>query len=211
MTDTFVDAPAEPATSWTTIVAAVLLGIAATLTALSAYQASVADGDASDSYRSANVALADANFFYSQGNQVSAGDQALFVSYATAAQEDQTDLADYLVTLMRPPMAEAIDWWLATDEATTPFDDLEGNPYLVEDYDEGADQLDESERLNAKGNDAASQSDDYQLATVLLALTLFFGGIATLFRRRTVTVSLLLVAAVALAAGAAQLGVAFSA
>jgi hypothetical protein len=49
----------------------------------------------------------------------------------------------------------------------------------------------------------------FELATVLLALTLFFAGIATLFRQRSVNVALLGVSAVVLLAGSVQLATAF--
>ncbi len=47
--------------------------------------------------------------------------------------------------------------------------------------------------------------DEFGLATVLLALTRCFAGVGTLFRRRSASLALLGIGAVALVAGSAQL------
>jgi hypothetical protein len=183
------------------LLAAIILGVAAVLTALASYNSSSAGGDASNLRTDAGRTLTDANFFYSQANQTSAGDQSLFVAYASAIQQDDGDLADYLTTLMRPEMQAAVEWWGASDEAVTPFDELEDNPYELSDLDEAnalettaAQQLEDSET----SDDKAAKFD---LATVLLALTLFFAGVATLFSRSFVTRILLLVGGVTLVVG----------
>ena len=201
MADTFVETPADPASDRNQILAAIVLGLAATLTALASFMAGGASGDADQSRADAGRYLADANFFYGQSNQTFAGDQTLFVEYASAAQEGNLDLANYLTTLMRPELQAAIEWWQETDEAETPFDDLEGNPYEIADNAEAS----RLEELAANEVESALDSDEkgdtFDLATVLFALTLFFGGVATLFNSRAVTLGLLAVAAVTLVAG----------
>ncbi len=202
------DATTPPDTSATDLrqlLAAIILGLAAVLTAVAAYSASVSGGDAANLRTDAGRTLADANFFYSQANQVAAGDQALFVAFATATQEDNTDLGAYLTTLMRPELSDAIDWWIKTDEAVTPFDEIDSNPYFLED-------LVEANRLEAEAEDQVSRSQDkddlsskYDLSTVLLALTLFFAGVATLFRRRLISWLMLFIGTLTLAAGGGYL------
>lgn len=209
MTDVFVEAPSEPAGDRLQLVAAILLGLAATLTAIAAYNAALKDGDALQGYSNSTRTLSDANAFYAQGNQTFALDQQLFVSYASAAQRDEADLAEYLTTLMRPELAEAVEWWADADEAVTPFDeDVEGNPYTIADFEEAANLEDEAQAQFEEGSKADDEGDKFELATVLLALTLFFGGIATLFSKRTASVGLLVVAGVTLVAGGAQLATA---
>jgi hypothetical protein len=209
MTENFVESPAEPATDLKQIIAAIILGIAATLTALAAYNAALSDGNALQGYTTSSLKLNDANAFYAQGNVAVASDQALFIQYAVAAQEGQTDLATYLTTLMRPEMQQAVDWWLATDEALTPFDQIDGNPYAVPDFEEAANLETEADASFQEGSDEDSKGDKFELAVVLFALALFFGGIATLFRKASVSTALLGMAALAVAAGAARLFTAF--
>ena len=111
MSDTFVESPAETANSWHQVVAAILLGLAATFTAVSAYEAALLDGEALQGYTNSTRTLSDANAFYAQGNQTTAMDQQLFISYATAAHEGNTELADYFKTMMRPELRKGIAWW----------------------------------------------------------------------------------------------------
>lgn len=193
------------------IFAAILLGLAATLTAFSAYQAALRDGEALAGYNEASAKLSDSNYFYAQGNQTYATDQALFVEYATTAQANQLTAADYLRTLMRPELLEAVDWWTDDPEAITPFDEDPDNPYLIAEFAEAEALAAESQEANDRATEAGDIGDKFELSTVLLALTLFFAGIATLFRRRLVSWSLLGVALVSLVAGAVQLGTALTA
>ena len=183
--------------------AAIILGIAATVTALAAWQAGVVGGDAAVARSDAAKHLADANFFYSQGNQTSAADQALFVPYASALNAGDQGLADYLQTLMRPEMSDAVDWWNATEEAVTPFDEIEGNPYTLDDLEAASAEQAESDTLSEKAEDLDAQGDKYDLAGVILAITLFFGGVATLLNKQSVQRALLGISLVTLLIGTA--------
>lgn len=208
MTDTFIETPAEPATSKSQIVAAVILGLAATLTALAAYKAALTDGEALQGYTDSTRTLSDANGFYAEAGQTYNQDQQLFVQFVSARFGGNTDLADYLRTLMRPELDDAITWWDETDEAVTPFDDLEGNPYTLESQTEAENLETLAGEQFQTASDADNQGDKFELAAVMLALTLFFGGVATLFSKGSVTIALLAAASALLVAGAVQLAVA---
>jgi hypothetical protein len=211
VSDTFVESPAEPADSWRQVVAAILLGLAATFTALSAYEASLLDGEALQGYTNSTRTLSDANAFYAQGNQTTAMDQQLFVAYATAVHEGNTELADYLRTLMRPELREGITWWENNDDAVTALDESDENPHHVEDF-RKAYELEKTAGLEFKtAVKADNRGDKFELSTVLFALTLFFGGISTVFHRQGVSRALLGISAITLAAGLAQLTFAFTA
>ena len=187
------------------VLAAILLGLAATLTAFAAYQSSLADGKVLAGYQKSATALTDSNYWYATGNQTYAQDQALFVEYATSLTPDP-DTADYIYsTLMRPELVSAVDWWLADEEALTPFDEADDNPYVIDEFAEGERLAEESKKADAEAADAGEVGDTLQLATVLLALTLFFAGIATLFRRRLVAWAMLGIGLLTLVAGTAQL------
>lgn len=211
MSETFVESPAERADSWQQVIAAILLGLAATFTAISAYEASLLDGEALQGYTTSTRTLSDANAFYAQGNQTTAMDQQLFVSYVTARQQGDTELAEYLKTLMRPELQEGIAWWDENDDAVTPLDESDENPYLVEDFSEAYDLEQEAGRSFKEAVVADNKGDKFELSTVLFALTLFFGGISTVFHKQSVSRALLVISGVTLIAGIAQLTMAFMA
>lgn len=205
MTDTFIDTPAEPAEDRNQLIAALILGAAAILTAFSAYNAALLDGNALQGYTQSTRTLSDANAFYAQGNQTSAIDQAVFVEYATAQQGGNAELAEYLTTLMRPELVEAVEWWEATDEAVTPFDELEGNPYTLSDIEEALALEETASTQFDEGSEADEKGDKFELASVAFALTLFFAGVATLFARRAITTALLVGGGLTLLSGVAVL------
>jgi hypothetical protein len=211
VSDTFVEYPSAAADSWRQVVAAILLGLAATFTALSAYEADLLDGEALQGYTNSTRTLSDANAFYAQGNQTTAMDQQLFIAYTTAIQQGDTALADHLTTLMRPKLREGIAWWEDNGDAVTPMDETDENPYLVEDFSEAYDLEQEAGKLFDVAVKADNQGDKFELSTVLFALTLFFGGISTVFDKRAVSHALLAMCGVALIAGLAQLIWAFAA
>lgn len=189
--------------------AAILLGIAAIFTAISAYKAALLDGDALQGYTQSTRSLNDSGTFYSQGNQTFTQDQALFVQYATASQAENAELTTYLRTLMRPTLVKAVDWWESTDGAKTPFEEKDENPYAVEDFAE-AEKLEKTADSQFKeGAVADDQGDKFELSSVLLAITLFLGGISTLFKSRRTQRLMLVVSTVSLGIGGAALGIAF--
>jgi hypothetical protein len=211
VSDAFVESPAEAADGWRQIVAAILLGLAATFTAISAYEAALLDGEALFGYTNSTRTLSDANAFYAQGNVTTAMDQQLFVSYATALHEGNTGLANYLMTLMSPELRKGIGWWKHNEDAVTPLDESDENPYQVEDFAEANDLETEAGRAFKTAVKADNKGDKFELSTVLFALTLFFGGISTVFRRPSVSHALLGISGVTLVAGVIQLISAFMA
>ena len=211
MVDNFIDTPEDPATDRNQIIAAIVLGIAAVLTALAAYNAALADGNALQGYTTSTRTLNDANAFYAQGNSTSSADQALFVEFATARFQAEEERAEYLTTLMRPELVAAVEWWESTEEAVSPFDAVEGNPYTVEDFTIASELEEQAAAEFDEGAKADDKGDIFELAAVFFALTLFFGGVATLFAKKSVTVALLGIGGVTLLVGAVNLARAFGA
>src|SRR5688500_4278766 len=74
------------------LLAAILLGIAGLALAWSAYQSGLLGGEEAQAFTESNQALADANFFYSQGSSQLDADNALFVQYAVAVTEQNQPL-----------------------------------------------------------------------------------------------------------------------
>lgn len=211
MADAFTETPAERAEDRLSLIAAILLGIAATLTAVSAYEAALLDGEVLEKYSEANAALTASTFVLTTDLKSLSEDQVIFREYASANFENNTDLSEYIYDQMTPNLQEAVDWWIETDEAVTPFEDGEGNPYTGTDLTEGTDLVDQSDTISNEAAAADKKGDKFELASVLLALTLFFAGIATLFARRRFTITLLTFGAVALVAGTGTLITAFAA
>lgn len=166
------------------LLVALLLGLAATVTAWAAFQGSQYDGQMLTAFTEANLSLSDANQLYSEGTQEWIQDEQLFFEYAKAISENDEELAFYLrESLMRDELVAAIEWWEEQpgDEFLTPF--VEENPnWVIPAYVLADDLAEDTDDFFLDGEEANKTGDTYNLITVLLAASLFVLGIATTFR-----------------------------
>ena len=185
--------------------AAILLGIAGVLTAFCAYRAALTDGDALQGYTESTQQLTDSNQFYSQALSRSTRDQQLFSQFALESQTANEELVAYMLTLMDDNLRDAVLWWseaVQKDETlVSPFVDHPDNPYVNVDQAEATALEAQSNETYQEASDFDEEGDQYELAAVLFALTLFFAGIATLLKRMHATYVLLAVATVSSVGG----------
>ena len=175
------------------IVIAILLGIAAIVTAWCSFQASQL-GDVVQKSFSEGIRAADAaSQAYNSAITNDIRDQTLFLEFAKAAQADDEETALYVLdTLMSPELAAAVEWWSEQPDDSgfdSPF--VEENPEWSNALYEEAAALDESSQAFFDGADEAdNDADAFDLLTVILALALFFLGVAGLSRQRKVMIAL---------------------
>lgn len=175
------------------IVIAILLGIAAIVTAWCSFQASQL-GDVVQKSFSEGIREADAaSQAYNTAIANDISDQTLFLEFAKAAQADDEDTALYVLeTLMSPELNAAVQWWVDQPEDSgfdSPF--VEENPEWSNALYEEAAALDESSQAYfdlAESTD--NTADEFDLLTVILTIALFFLGIAGLSRQRKVMIGL---------------------
>ncbi len=175
------------------ILVAILLGLAAIVTAWCSFQASQL-GDLVQKNLAEGVREADAaSQSYNSAIANDIRDQTLFLEFAKAAQADDEETASYILeTLMSPELAAAVEWW-----STQPDDSGLDSPFVKENpewsnalYEEAA-ALDESSQAYFDAAEKAdSDADDFDVLTVILALSLFFFGVAGLSRQHRVMIGL---------------------
>lgn len=204
MTDTAapIAAPDEEGagSNWIELVAAILLGVSGILTAYAAYNGALAGGDALKGYTESSRLNNDANSEYIDYAQTYASDQQVFLQYQILVQQGQQDVADVVKSdIMSAELEAATDAWEAD-----PGDAL--NPLGSEAYETPA--FDRYTELNEQATaafDEAQQIDDqgdkFDLAAVYLAVSLFFAGIAALFKVRSVQLAMLLASVVLIVPG----------
>ena len=194
------------------IAAAVLLGIAAVLTAWSAYRESLTSDLVLKSYSEQQATLALANDAYIRSGQERAQETSIFLDTAISSFQGNTDLEAYLTEqVMSEEVYAVFQWWLELppeESPPTPF--VEENPAFAnlpsqvllaegQGYDEQAETL----RLEAEAADA--NSDRFDLANVFFAVVLFIAGLTTIVQRRSIQIGFLALSAVGLVAGFAVL------
>lgn len=209
--------PGTPPRAWATArtagldrLAALVLGLAVLAAAVAAYSAGRWDEQSLEGYSASVRDLSEANQSYTAALTQRTLDEQLFAQLAVAEQRGEAELAGFIQReLMSAQLSAAVDWWRDTDEATTPFDQLPGNPYDFP-------ALSEAERINSasfvrfeEGTHAAERADRFELATILLMITLFAAGVGPLARPRSVSTVVCGLSLVVLVAGLAVLVAAF--
>jgi hypothetical protein len=182
-------------------VIAIMLGLAAIITAWTAFQSSQLGDKVQESFsegiRSSDAASQEYNTAIATDNQ----DQALFLEYAKALVAEEEVTATYIhETLMSTELAAAVDWWLEQPEETAPDSPfVEENPNWDDASWTTAEELDvEAQQFFDTARDADSEGDEFDLLEVIVTLSLFLFGIASLVRQQKIQVGLAAVGGVIL-------------
>jgi len=162
-------------------VSTVLLALATVATAWSAYQARQWTGDQSEATSSATADRIAENRAAALANRQVQIDVATFTEWLDARARDERQLARFYQQRFRREFQPAFTAWLATRplaNRTAP-----PTPFAMRQYRLKANaDAERLERPAAAKTDEAKESnaraDDYMLAVVLFALSLFFAGIS---------------------------------
>lgn len=194
---------------------AIIIGIAAVLTALATFQGAKVDGEVGSKHTEAITHTLFANDSFNQASAARAIERDWIFSYMTEA-ENGNPAQDFLVEAMPDEVLLVADEWLNTDDdILDPFSDAAADQY------ESVQNLPSTQlALQGELDDAAAEcaifeslvaerrGDDYGLSTVFLAISLVVGGIAALLRGKAAQTIVLTTAALSLVLGAGLLAVA---
>jgi hypothetical protein len=164
------------------LAATVLLAIAAVATAWAAYQSARWHGQQAEAQSASIAARVESTRAANVANRRAQIDVALFTQWVDAYARDETELADFYRKRFRPEFEPAFGAWVATMPRKNPSAPL--SPFAMPQYKLAATAA--ADRLEVKAA-ASSQraggfiqrADDYSLAVVLFASSLFFAGIST--------------------------------
>jgi hypothetical protein len=179
---------------WVEFIAAVVLSLATVATAWAGYQATLWGGDQSAFMAEANAANIRSAQLANQAMQRGSLHASLFVTWAAAMSEENTELADFLYDRFPPELRTAADAWIATKPIVNP--DAPKSPFAMAEYvlPEHAASIEAGEQAmaaSAKADEANEVSDRYVLLTVIFASVLFFGGISGKFQSKYIDMGML--------------------
>jgi len=168
----------------------VILALAAVGTAWATFQASQWSSKESDAVSASSVARSKAIQATSQGARTEQLDTAIWLQWLSAFRAGDTAQAKFLRDRFRPGLLQAHKIWVAkavvapdgtviSAPAGTPFTEPQ---YVVPDAVRADALAAEAEHQLAVSQHAASRSTSFVLIAVVLALVLFFAGVATKFR-----------------------------
>lgn len=168
------------------LAATILLAVAAVATAWSSYQAARWSGEQAIAFSAANAARLEASRAEALANEQTAIDVSTFIAWTQAYATENELLEDFYFRRFRAEFRPALEAWIATrplrnvDAPLTPFVlpeyQLEARQRAAERDAEAARQTELAKRNNQR-------SDNYVLAVVLFASSLFFAGISTKLAR----------------------------
>jgi hypothetical protein len=167
------------------LVATVLLAVAAVATAWASYQSARWHGEQARAASASVAARVESTRAANVANRQGQIDVALFTQWVDAYARNEAELAAFYDKRFRPEFKPAFEAWVATKPRKNPSAPL--SPFAMPQYKLAANAT--SDRLEIKAA-AASQragsfiqrADDYSLAVVLFASSLFFAGISTRLR-----------------------------
>jgi hypothetical protein len=170
------------------LAATVLLAMAAVATAWAAYQSARWHGQQAKSQSASIAARVESTRTANVANRQAQIDVALFTQWVDAYARDQTELAAFYRKRFRTEFQPAFEAWVATKPRTNPAAPL--SPFAMPQYKLAATA--QADRLEAQAGEASERvgrfiqrADNYSLAVVLFAASLFFAGISTRLHTRT--------------------------
>jgi len=167
------------------LAATVLLAIAAVATAWASYQSARWHGDQARAQSASIAARVESTRAANVANRQGQIDVALFTQWVDAYARNETELANFYDKRFRPEFKPAFEAWVATRPRKNPSAPL--SPFAMPQYKLAATTA--ADRLEVKAAAASKRAgafiqraDDYSLAVVLFASSLFFAGISTRLR-----------------------------
>ena len=167
------------------LLATILLAVAAVATAWSTYESTRWRGEQTADYSKATAARIQSSEASTRAGQLTQVDIATFIQWVNASVAGDQKLADFYRRRFRAEFRPAFGAWLATHPRTNRSAPL--TPYAMPQY--RVAEAVKSQQLNTAAGTYADtagtanqRSDNYALAVVLFASSLFFAGISTKLR-----------------------------
>ena len=167
------------------LLATILLAVAAVATAWSTFQSTRWRGEQTADYSKATAARIQSSEASTRAGQLTQVDIATFIQWVNASVAGDRTLADFYRRRFRAEFRPAFGAWLATHPRTNRSAPL--TPFAMPQY--RVAEAVKSQQLNTAAGTYADtagtanqRSDNYVLAVVLFASSLFFAGISTKLR-----------------------------
>jgi hypothetical protein len=179
---------------WVEFATTVLLAAAAVATAWASYQSARWHGKQAQAQSASIAARVESTRAANVANRQAEIDVELFIQWIDAYAQDETRLATFYRKRFRDEFEPAFSAWLATKPLQNRRAPL--SPFAMPQYRLAA--IMEADRLEAQATAASEEvkediqrADNYTLAVVLFATSLFFAGVSTRLRDRTSRIAVL--------------------
>jgi len=197
---------AEIKARWIEATVAVVLSAAALATSWCSFQATLWNGQQAAHYSRAGAFRTIATRDAIDASVTRSVEIGLFSAWLDAKHTNNEPLAQFYQTRFPPGLKPAFNEWLAQQPLTNP--QAPPSPFALASYQQPG--MAEARKLEEKaaaeferGQRANHIGDCYTRSAVILALSMFFGGVGQAFEHRSVRIAMGVVSLVACAAGLA--------
>jgi hypothetical protein len=173
---------------------AIIMAVAAIAATWASFQSSNWGGKSSGLVSESTVLRADSSRWAARGAEQTSVDASVWIEWQKAILLGRDDFATFIVERFSPELDEAQGTWLG---AVDPADEKlpKGTPLALDSYvppgQEKSEQLAlKAEELLAESSISGELASQYTLMTILFALVLFFGSVATKFGNPKVQLAL---------------------
>jgi len=167
---------------WLEALSTVLLAMATVATAWSGYQATRWSGEQAIQFSKASAARIESTRASTRAGQLQLVDVTTFVQWADAYARGETVLRDFYFNRFRKEFKPAVEAWIATrplENPDAPLSPFEMPQYRLSELARAESLTSNAEAAFALANRNNQRSDNYVLAVVLCAVSLFFAGVST--------------------------------
>ena len=178
----------------TELVAVLILAAAALVSSYASFQAALWDGKQAAHYTLAQQARTEASTDANLAAQVRMLDALIFSQWLNARTSGDSSAESFYRTRFRPPFQKAFNDWLATNpdsNSSAPRSPFEMPSYVLPIDSQARKHTDQANREFEAGQKANDISDAFTQGTVILALTLFLGGVVQAFNQLPIRIAVL--------------------
>jgi hypothetical protein len=175
----------------------VLLSVSSLFTAWAGHQPGLWNAKATAFVNRSELRQVEATRLTTIGYQIMQIDVAIFLDWLESIQENDEEHAAFLAARFTAHLKSALDAWLATDpftDSAAPSDPFRMPEYRVPQLDEAAVADVEAATAFADAERAGDIAESYMLATILMAIVLFLGGISAKIAWMPAQIAMLVIA-----------------
>jgi hypothetical protein len=176
------------------LVATVLLALAAVATAWATYQASRWHGQQAEAQSASIAARVESTRMANVANRQAQVDVSLFTQWIDATAQGDGKLAAFYRKRFRDEFEPAFDAWIATrplENENAPLTPFAMPQYRLAALEQAAQDERRANELSTVVKTNVQRADNYMLAVVLFAASLFFAGISTKLHQVSARVAIL--------------------
>ena len=179
------DSHDEHAPRWLNLSLAVVLGVAAIVSGVTAWRGTVLNGHAVENFTLSTQSVNDANSLAQEAERASTSERALYVDYREALARGEGQRAAAIYSMMDGSTRRAIEWWReqpADERPLTPFKSANPDWAAPATIIDARESLERASLQLEQAHVDLNKSHSLEFIAALLTVTFLLGGLSGVFQ-----------------------------